>query len=175
MPAILNRLPIPASDGLVFVGAEQVRLRADQIVVWVGLDVRDTLTANLQLPRFPALLDTGMNHYFALQERHLTEWAGVAFAQLDVVGRVRERGQVLWLRAASLFAFANIPGTSELSQQIPVRLAMPRGIVVYPNAGFPRLPILGLRTILHNRLRLTISGDNRSATLRTRPLFWPLF
>lgn len=69
MPVILNRLPIPERDTLAFIGAEQVRLRADQIILWVSLAVRDTLTATREMPRFPVLIDTGMNHYLALQER----------------------------------------------------------------------------------------------------------
>jgi hypothetical protein len=175
MPVILNRLPISERDTVAFVGAEQIRLRADQIIVWVSLAVRDVLSGTAEMRRFPALLDTGMNHFFALQERHLTQWAELALNQLDIVGHIRERGQTLSLYAASLFVYPNKAGNIELAEQISFRLSIPRGIIVYPNAGLPRLPLLGLRTNVHNRLRLLISGDQRTVTLRTPRMLWPFF
>jgi len=47
------------------------------------------------------------------------------------------------------------------------------GIAVIPDelAIAPRLPLLGIQTILGNRLRLLIDGDRRQITLKTRGWF----
>jgi hypothetical protein len=175
MPVILNDQPIPSRDTVTFIGTEQIRVRADQIIVWVSLTVRNVLIGNPDMRRFPALLDTGMNHYFALQERHLEEWAGLRASDLVTVGSVRDRGQDLSLYAVSLFLFPIIAHNTDVDAgQVPIRMALPRGIAVYPTAGaFPRLPLLGLKAILHNRLRLIVSGDRRRVTLRTPRRCWP--
>ena len=51
----------------------------------------------------------------------------------------------------------------------PFRLELKRGIAVYPpDVPNPaRLPILGLRGLIRNRLRLTIDGDGRNLTLES--------
>ena len=48
-----------------------------------------------------------------------------------------------------------------------VRLSLTGGISVYPGGEFPRLPLLGLRALTMNELRLTFDGDGRRVTLRT--------
>ena len=47
-------------------------------------------------------------------------------------------------------------------------LEMPQGISVFKDGEAPRLPLLGLRTIVANRLRLVIDGFQREVTLKTR-------
>jgi hypothetical protein len=166
MPLILKDQPIPDREALTFVAGEQVRLRADQIVAWVQLRV-----AGVQqpaIPPFPAILDSGFSHFFAIQERHLNEWAGRRVNDLRPPGSVREGGQLFPLYDAHLEMYANIRGRVDRDiNREPMLLDLPRGIIVYPTGSrFPRLPLVGLRTIIHNRLRLTIAGDRRRVDLK---------
>jgi hypothetical protein len=50
-----------------------------------------------------------------------------------------------------------------------IELEMPEGLIVYPesapNPG--RLPILGLRALVRNRLTFVINGKQRELTLKT--------
>jgi hypothetical protein len=57
----------------------------------------------------------------------------------------------------------------EFGEFHPVVLEMPQGISVFEEGSedAPRLPLLGLRTILANRLRLAIDGRRREVTLKT--------
>jgi hypothetical protein len=60
-----------------------------------------------------------------------------------------------------------VPGRRELrGDSYP--LEMPQGISVFQDAEAPRLPLLGLRTVVANRLMLVIDGDRRQATLTTK-------
>ncbi len=63
------------------------------------------------------------------------------------------------LRAADLWIHRNLPGTETLLPK-PVRLAVIGGIAVYPAAAAaaPRLPLLGLRGLVRNGLRMRIEG-----------------
>jgi len=46
-------------------------------------------------------------------------------------------------------------------------LDMPQGIYVLLDEDAPRLPLIGLRTIVANRLQLVIDGKRREVTLST--------
>jgi hypothetical protein len=62
----------------------------------------------------------------------------------------------------------NTPGERELAGTY--RLTMEGGIAVVPDELpiAPRLPLLGIQTIIGNRLRLMIDGDRRRVTLKTK-------
>jgi hypothetical protein len=45
---------------------------------------------------------------------------------------------------------------------------MPQGISVVEEGDAPRLPPIGLRTVVGNKLTLVIDGDRRQATLKTK-------
>jgi hypothetical protein len=69
--------------------------------------------------------------------------------------------------AADVRVHCNVPGRAALrGDSYP--LEMPQGISVFEEADAPRLPLIGLRTIVANRLRLVIDGDRRQVTLKTR-------
>jgi hypothetical protein len=59
--------------------------------------------------------------------------------------------------------------TANLSEGLPRALDMDQGIAISPaSASNPaRLPILGLRGLIRNKLRLTIDGEGRSLTLES--------
>jgi hypothetical protein len=174
MPLLLNRMPFPNVSGEVAVRGERVRVRADQIIVWVSLSLRRLTNPTPVAVPFPAILDTGHNHTFSLSEYHLRSWAGLTPDVLDVLAAVRDRGRRIDLRSANLWVHTNAVGQREvLSDGPPHRLIANAGIAVYPGDDFPRLPILGLRAIAENDLLLTVNGRTREATLRTPRRWWP--
>src|SRR5262249_10883393 len=108
---ILTRLPYAAERTTVSVREETVRVRAYQIMTWVSLSARDILTWDRRPPRFPAVLDTGHNHNFAIGRGQLLRWAGLSPEALLERGTIRERGQRVPLHAARLWLHRNEPGT----------------------------------------------------------------
>jgi hypothetical protein len=79
------------------------------------------------------------------------------------------------LLKADLWIHPNLPGQIHSSDREPVRLLLKEGIALYPDDGsnHPRLPLLGLRALLDNHLRLTVNGWQRSVTLATQRRWWP--
>ena len=72
--------------------------------------------------------------------------------------------------AADVRLHRNVPGRAVLrGDSYP--LEMPQGISVFEEGDAPRLPLIGLRTIIANKLRLVIDGDRRHLTLKTKG--WP--
>ncbi len=166
-------MPFPAETGEIAVRGERVRVRADQIIVWVSLSVREVLEQSPAVVPFPAILDTGHNHSFSIREQHLIDWAGIRPAALPIRGHVRDRGQRVDLRHANIWAHCNEPRSRDDLTDGPLFLLRARtGIAVYPTGDFPRLPLLGLRVIAENNLVLKVDGPKRFATLRTPFKWW---
>jgi hypothetical protein len=164
---ILDRLPIPTTETLTFVREEGVRLKEAEIIVWVSLTATQTAEWNPATPRFPAILDTGHTHNFAIQEQHLWRWAGIRPEMLRSLGHIRHAGQRIPLHAVGLWLHHNEPGKMTVASN-RLLLVLPRGLAVYPDsAKYPRLPLLGLRALLSNNLYLTINGEHKSVNLRT--------
>jgi hypothetical protein len=48
-------------------------------------------------------------------------------------------------------------------------LTLEEGIAIYPSDGskYPRLPLLGLRAIIKNKLKLVIDGKRQQVSLRS--------
>lgn len=164
---ILDRLPIPVTETLAFVREESVRLKEAEIIVWVSVTGMTTEELPPVTARFPAILDTGHNHNFAIQEQHPIRWAGVQPQALPTLGHIRHSGQRMPLHAAKIWLHQNEPGKMTVGVR-QFSLMLPRGVAVYPDSeGYPRLPLLGLRALLSNKLHLTIDGDRRLVNLRT--------
>jgi hypothetical protein len=163
---ILRQLPFQGVATSVEVAGESHGVRAYQIVVWISLGAGDVL--HRDAPCFPAVLDTGHNHNFSIQQRQLVAWTDFGLKLLTRLGVIIVNRHEVPLRAATMWIHRNRPGTSELLPG-PYRLEMPEGIAVYPDttAGAPRLPLLGLRSLVTNKLHLTIDGAKRSVSLRT--------
>ena len=77
MPRLLSRVPFPDRPDEVVVRGERVRIRANQIIAWVSLSLPRIVEQHPAAVPFPAILDTGYGHPFALTERQLAEWAGL--------------------------------------------------------------------------------------------------
>jgi hypothetical protein len=174
MPRILDRSPISTRDELAFVCGDRVQVKAYEIIVWVSLLARRSPTWDPATPRFPAILDTGHTHNFSIQEQHLVDWAGLQPDRFRLLGTLRQAGQRAPLYVAEVWLHRNQPGQrDQLLDATPYRLVLPRGIAGYPkDSSGPRLPLLGLRALITNRLHLTIDGAKQSTNLRTERRWW---
>jgi hypothetical protein len=154
---LLDRLPIAGRPHLLTVRGELVEIYRNQIVVWVSINDRSR--------PFPALLDTGHSHNFSIGAGQLKRWTG---AILEKVGELDISGTVVSQFGAELRIHANVRGGAQLSGKSHA-LEVPQGISVFeegsPNA--PRLPLIGLRTIIANKLTLAIDGERRQVILTT--------
>jgi hypothetical protein len=144
---ILDRLPIPKDRMSLRFGDRYIAIRADQILVWMSIHLTAVLELEDNIPRFPALVDTGSNVGFSIQERHLREWAGIDPGLLEVRGEITIEGKVVTRREAAVWLYPNIPGRQEVARgRPPFRLDLRKGIAVHtPDAlpPGPRLPLLG--------------------------------
>lgn len=70
---------------------------------------------------------------------------------------------------------ANLPGHwDRLAGRPPHRINAPEGILVYPaDSAFPRLPLVGLRAVVRNKLDLRVRGKDGMVSLSSRPWWWP--
>lgn len=119
---------------------------------------------------FPAVLDTGFNHGFLLQQRHFQTWTGYELHSNDfpVRGQLRAYGAQANLHEADLWLHANVRGRrDEFSRAAPLRLQLDLGVAISPSPNQPRLPLLGMLAIEKSGLRLLIDGARRRVTLRT--------
>jgi len=174
MPRILHQLPITAVGDLVFVGQEMARVKAFQIIAWASITAGEVLDLPHALHRFPVIVDTGHTHNFSIQEQHLGRWAGLRRESLHRLGATREGERRVPLYAAHLWIHPNRPGRrDEFVDEPPYRLLMEQGIAVFPDEeNHPRLPLLGLRALLFNKLHFTVDGKRKQVFLRTQKKWW---
>ena len=170
MSAILRQLPFMDDADELAVGLERVRIKPYQIILWVSISPRSVLELPAHAPRLPAILDTGHSDYFSIAEQQLSRWARLAVTALPQVRRVRDRGRTIPVHAANLWIHRNVPGKrDEFSTATPWLLPLRQGIAVYPEeAQPPRLPLLGLRALVQNKLHFTMDPERRLVHLRTR-------
>lgn len=161
-PLVKLHLSYSAEKTRIGVLGDVVEVKAFQIIVWVSI-----AGANSRwLPgtsRLPAILDVGNNHNFAITERYLLTWAGIA-AALPELTKIRQQGEKLLLRSAALWLHADDES---------FELAVHGGIAVHAGT-WPRLPILGLRALTNSKLQTFIYGDTRRVHIRRPPpWYWP--
>ena len=168
---ILDRLPIPTAHTSLRFDGRHITVRPNQILVWVSVHLGGPVEPEKNISRFPALLDTGNNFAFSLQDRHLREWAGIDPGLLVPVGDITIEGKVVKCRRANVWLYPNIPGRQDvMSDRPPFRLKMSKGIAVYTKDHVPpgpRLPLLGLPAILDNDLDAWLDPERRHVTVQT--------
>jgi hypothetical protein len=143
---------------------EVVEVKAFQIIVWVSVSLDASLQWDARTPKFPAILDCGNNHNFAITESHLLTWGGMHAASIPELGMIREQQQRVRLRGAGLWLHTDGE---------PYLLRVDEGIAVH-TGDWPRLPILGLRALTNSKLQTLIYGDTKQVIIRTRPKwYWP--
>ena len=161
---IIDRLPIGEGNSEVWTPDGIALVKPFQIVVMVSLSIGEVLEPGSR--RFPAILDTGLNHNFAIRREHLDRWTAL---RLPTRKPVTIREQEVPLGAAYVWVHCNRPGTNAPSDLAPIRLRTPEGIAVFPEnlANPARLPILGLRALVRSNLTLIMDGKRREVTLKT--------
>lgn len=94
---------------------------------------------------FPAVLDTGHSHNFSISESLLRAWTGLSLPSARTT-------QVNGIPVPLALADIEVEGH---------RLRLPDGIAVFPKGhpGITRLPLVGLRALVQNRLKVLIEGD----------------
>jgi len=155
---ILDRLPYCEEATLLSFHGGAVDIRPYQIVVWV----------RLQRLLFPAVLDTGFSGNLYLTATHLDSLGGIAF--LKQIGHVEVNRLVQPVFESNVWLHHNRPGTREPTDQANP-LTIDEGIIVAAENG-PRIPLLGMKAITRSRLKLSVDGERREVTLKTRGLFY---
>jgi hypothetical protein len=90
---------------------------------------------------------------------------------LKQIGQAKIAGHLVPRYASDLFMHRNLPGTRQLSAAR--RIKMEGGFAVVPDEMLiaPRLPLLGMQTIICKKLQLLIDGERRQVTLKTKGWF----
>jgi hypothetical protein len=175
---ILDQLPISTERTSLRFGGRFITVLPNQILVWVSVHMAGPVEPEHNIPRFPALLDTGNNFAFSLQDRHLREWVGIAADVLAPLGDITIEGKVVKRRRATVWLYPNVPGRQDAANnRPPFRLKLSMGIAVYPpdaDPPGPRLPLLGLPALLDSGLDCWLDPDRRHVTVQSgswrRPL-----
>ena len=175
MPILLDRMPFTDEPDEVIVRGERIRIRPNQVIIWVSLSARQLLSQNPAVAPFPAILDTGHANNFSIHATQLARWFGMRTEGMELLKIVRERDRQVPLHAAWLWVYPNLRGDRHRLAECPAyRLSIPMGIAVHSgDDGFPRLPLVGIRTLVDNDLVFKIRGRRRQATLRSRRSWWP--
>jgi hypothetical protein len=163
---VLDRLPIFEQSWSVPTPDGEEEVKPYQIIIAVSITTGNIKELPEDALRIPAILDTGNNHNFAMRERQL-EWS--VSPALPRMGHVRVNGLIVPLLSAKIWIHPNRKGTVEPSGGAPLNLVAMEGIIVYPHhiPNPARLPILGLRAIIRNGLKLTIDGAPRELTMES--------
>jgi hypothetical protein len=175
---ILDRLPIQENRTSLRFGDKYATVHRNQVLVWVSIHLAGAIEPEENIPRIPALLDTGNNVGFSMQDRQLREWAGIDPGLLGVLGTIGINGQVVTRRRATVWLYPNTPGRQEVdSGGLAFRLRIDKGIAVYARDAVPpgpRLPLLGLPAFLNNDLDLWLDPERRHITVQSRSWRRPL-
>jgi hypothetical protein len=166
MPTIIRRLPFVEKDReLSFAGLSCV-VRHNQIVVWLSvLQTGLSFDTSSPPPLFPAILDTGHNHNFIIQDVQLASWANYSKELLPYAGTVYVNREPVELYDANLWLYPNIPGQIEPNGgAVPVRLPINGGIAI--STQKPRVPLLGIRAMRSAMLHLSIHSAEGLVSIR---------
>jgi hypothetical protein len=163
MKVILDGCPFFEEVTQVETPSGPVVVRPYQIVAWVSLALRGKLS-----PRFPVILDSGHSHNFSISEEQVRLWTGFEAKDMQTIGYAKLNKRIVELKRVAVAVYPNIRDTRNIrTDESPYLMALPEGIALH-RAGdplAPRLPLLGVRALVKNRLRLTIDGDNRTVLL----------
>ena len=159
---ILDRLPFFSDETEVQVSGKKLLVRPYQLVFWASFTRKGVESFPHGTPHFPVIFDTGNNHNFSIQEKQLKDWTGLDPAILVQRSNVRIGGQRVPLFSANVWVHPNVAESRDrLKPGDPLRLELPEGIAVYPHQQAKtavRLPTLGLRALVSNRLLCTVDG-----------------
>ena len=168
MTTILQSLPFGPDVAEFVAGSRVIATKPFQIVCWASVTL--SLSDRPSSKRFPILIDTGHSGSFCLHDGQLRDWAGVEPSQLPLLRQRKINGIACDVRDAVLWLYPNVRGQRKIdSAREIVRVELSDGIEVLPaRINFPRIPLLGLKTIAHNHLRLIVNGDAGHVSLGHR-------
>jgi hypothetical protein len=172
---IIDRLPLLTRTEAVTFGQRHVPFHRDEVLVWLSIGLPGEQDPQRISPPFPALLDTGNGSACYLHEHHLTHWAGLRPAPLQVLRTKRVNQRDVPCLEADVWVHPNTPGTWKraLDGQ-PYRLEVREGIAVGPPEAdrpmFPRVPLLGVAALRRNKLDFWF--DSRAAQCHVWTAGW---
>lgn len=101
---------------------------------------------------------------FAIRQSQLDLWLNLAF---KAVGDIRVSGATAPRYGANLWIHPNAKGIHSLSGAQAIVIKLKGGMAVYPDENNPaRIPIMGMRAITWNQLKLMVDGKNGFVDLK---------
>jgi hypothetical protein len=173
---VIRKLPFSRAQ-TVSVPGGSVDVLPYQIAVWVSVAPKYDRALRADMPRFPAVLDTGFGGSFLLREHHLIRWAGLRREHLREVDSMRVYGVNIPVHAANVWVHPNVPGTREPAANAePFCIRLDPGVgVCPPGLDRPRLPLLGMRGLFFGDLQIGFNWNRSHATVRTTAWWDRLF
>ena len=175
VPHILRQLPFFRQPAQVRFPGGPVSIKAYQIIVWISVTESTQSQLEPTTPRVPAILDTGHTHNLSIREEQLMQWARVNPRLLPPLRRIRVSGQQVTLFEANIWLHPNRYGMrDEFTPGPPYSLELGGGIAVFPDTMSiaPRLPLVGVRSLVQAKLHLSLDGRNCRVSIRTKRHFW---
>jgi hypothetical protein len=166
---IVHRLPFEdVSRQVQAPSGEFLSIRPRQLPIWVSVTPPEVIVLPNATPVLPALLDTGFNDSFLIQESQLERWANLDLLALRQTDVMHVYGSTIPVVAANVWIYRNLRGTWNIDRAVePFCLELFPGIGISPDAlGKPRLPLIGMRALMRNRLQTLIDGHNRHVSIR---------
>lgn|SRR5262249_18701725 len=175
LPTILRDLPFYEDQRTLSIpDGPAITIRHHQIILWVSITPPGLVELPSSARRLPAVLDTGFNDTFLMQEQHFRAWAGQSPHAFDVLESLSVHTHRVPLLDADVWLHCNRAGhRDEFASRLPFRLELSTGIAVSPAVvGAPRLPLLGLLALRRANLHLYLDCERCRVSLRTPRRFW---
>lgn len=146
-----------------------VNIGANEIMLWACLTPKGRRDLPSGAKHFPVIFHSGNNHNLSIQDTQLLSWAHLDRSIYTQFGSIRASGQQLPLLPFNLWLLCNVPHTRKIqNSRDAVCLELDQGIVVYPHSATqrPRLPILGMRGLINNKLVVSIDCNRCRLSIR---------
>jgi len=111
LATVIRRLPFfDDATSLQIPSGSLLSIKPRQIVVWLSIGPPGSPPPLIPGSRFPAVLDTGFNNSFLIQEEHLMAWCGFSLADFNGVAVLSAFGKKIPMIDADLWLHSNLPG-----------------------------------------------------------------
>jgi hypothetical protein len=144
-------------------GLDRVEVLQPKIIVGISLTPPSVINFTASSLVFPAILDTGCNTGFEIDENHLELWTGTHRRRFDRIGRYSPPGRRSFVtRSANIWIHLEpYTGPRFVGPRMPFHLVTTDEITVMDRSGtepYPRFPLLGLQALVDNRLQAMVDG-----------------